>query len=319
MPALRIGSRDSVLALWQTRWVINQLKRFQPDLECEIVPIKTTGDKILDVALAKIGDKGLFTKELEISLREGQIDVAVHSLKDLPTELPEGCSLGVVCQRTEPADVLISRQNWGLKDLPSGARVGTSSLRRKAQLLNFRPDLQPEDLRGNVLTRLRKMEEQGLEAIVLAAAGVERLDLNDRITEYLPYSICLPAVGQGAIALEIRTGDQEALRLIQALHDVNCALAVSAERALLKRLEGGCQIPIAALGQIQGGKLILEGRVISIDGQQLVEGSRAVELTGLEDTGGLDMAIPERLGRELAEELLERGAHDILKQLCVNL
>lgn len=323
MPTLKIGSRDSVLALWQTQWVIDELKRYHPDLRCEVFATKTTGDKIQDVALAKIGDKGLFTKELEVSLLEKQVDVVVHSLKDLPTELPEGCALGVICSRAEPGDVLISHKGLSLKELPLGARVGTSSLRRKAQILNYRPDLQIEDLRGNVPTRLKKMELQGLDGIILAAAGIERLGLRERITEYIPYAVCLPAVGQGAIALEIRNNDKVTEKLIEPLHDVSSAAAVSAERALLRRLGGGCQIPIAALGRLQEGELVLEARVASIDGRQMVSGIRSIPCTACSAINSNDsiswphQLSTEQLGRELAEDLLEQGARAILEGLCL--
>ncbi len=341
MPTLKIGTRDSVLAQWQTQWVLNELKRFWPELDCQVLAIKTTGDKILDVSLSKIGDKGLFTKELEVYLQNGEIDLAVHSLKDLPTQLPVGCTLGAICKRAEPGDVLISQSGASLAELPRGSRIGTSSLRRKAQLLYYRPDLQIEDLRGNVLTRFKKLEQQGLAAIVLAAAGVERLGLEERITEYLPYEVCLPAVGQGAIALEIRENDPVVLRLIQPLHDAVTAAAALAERALLRRLEGGCQVPIAALARINtsGSELVLEARVASEDGKKLVQGKRCIawpvqpelklkhnghngsqtdqtELAGstVSDLWPYQPAV-EKLGRELAEELLTRGARDILKCL----
>jgi hydroxymethylbilane synthase len=352
LPTLKIGTRDSVLAQWQTQWVLNELKRFWPQLDYQVLAIKTTGDKILDVSLSKIGDKGLFTKELEVYLQNREIDIAVHSLKDLPTQLPAGCTLGAICKRAEPGDVLISQSGATLAELPGGSRIGTSSLRRKAQLLHFRPDLQIEDLRGNVLTRLKKLEQQGLAAIILAAAGVKRLGLAARITEYLPYEVCLPAVGQGAIALEIREDDPETWRLIQPIHDAATAAATLAERALLRRLEGGCQIPIAALAQINlsGSELVLEARVASEDGLKLVPGKRSIpwpvqseikpkhydqinqtdrieqinQTNETAQTATANLAngsqwpyqpAVEKLGRELAEELLARGAGDILKCL----
>ena len=330
MLTLKIGTRDSVLAKWQTQWVVNELKRFWPDIDCQIIAIKTTGDKILDVSLSKIGDKGLFTKELEVYLQKGQIDLAVHSLKDLPTQLPEGCALGAICQRAEPGDVLISQKGETLKELPTGSRVGTSSLRRKAQLLNYRPDLQIEDLRGNVLTRLKKLEQQGLDAIILAAAGIERLGLGAKITEYLAYDVCLPAVGQGAIALEVRGADPEVQRLITPLHDAASAAATLAERSLLRRLEGGCQIPIAALARIQNQELILKARVASEDGLRMVQATRSIAWpinTEPRDNGQIDQPgvsakwswpyqpLVEQLGRDLAEELLAQGAKEILQCL----
>jgi hydroxymethylbilane synthase len=329
LPTLKIGTRDSVLALWQTKWVVNELKKVWPNLDCQVIAVKTKGDKILDVSLSKIGDKGLFTKELETSLLGGQIDLAVHSLKDLPTELPIGCSLGAICRRTEPGDVLISKVGRTLKELPPSSRIGTSSLRRKAQILYYRPDLQIKDLRGNIPTRLQKLEQADLDAIVIAAAGVERLGLRERIAEYLPYEICLPAVGQGAIALEQRTGDHQVRRLIAPLHDEESAVTTLAERALLRRLEGGCQIPIAALGRRDNGRLILDARVASIDGSQMVMGTREIDWpirpiiqanSAVIDDNDSNFewsyqAIVEQIGRELAEELLDQGARSILETI----
>lgn len=316
---IRIGTRDSALARWQTQWVVNELKKLKPDFEYEVVAIKTIGDKILDVSLSKIGDKGLFTKELEVSLLEGRIDIAVHSLKDLPTELPKGCLIGAICRRAEPGDVLISREGLTLKDLPPGARIGTSSLRRRSQILNFRPDLNILDIRGNLTTRIKKMEQEKLDAIILAAAGVERLELRKMISEYISYNICLPAVGQGAIALEVRSQDYPIMDLIQIIHDEVSAISTLAERAFLRRLEGGCQIPIAALGQVSNRKLVLEGRIASLDGVKMVKGSQNIQWPESKPekfTGKWPyQSKVEQLGKELAENLLDQGGREILETI----
>ncbi|NPV26354.1 MAG: hydroxymethylbilane synthase [Firmicutes bacterium] len=304
MREIVVGSRDSQLAMWQTKWVVDQLRELYPTGRFRIVPIKTTGDKILDVALARIGDKGLFTKELEIALLKGEIDLAVHSLKDLPTELPAGCQIGAICCRADPRDVLISPTGLTLRQLPLGARIGTSSQRRRAQLLNYRPDLEILDLRGNLNTRLEKLTRQSLDAIVLAAAGVERLGITERISEYLPFEVCLPAVGQGAIAVEIRQNDPEIGAVVTLLNHFESVIAVTAERALLKRLGGGCQIPIAAYGEVTGESLKLRALVASVDGRQVIRGQKQ---------GAVSEAV--RLGEQLAEELLGQGADAILKSL----
>lgn len=212
-----IGTRDSNLALWQTRWVLENLTRLNPEYKFRVIEMKTQGDKILDVALAKIGDKGLFTKELEVAMLDGEIDLAVHSMKDMPTKLPEGLKIGAICQREEAGDVLIGRTAKTLAELPHGARVGTSSLRRRAQILKYRPDLQIEDIRGNLNTRMEKLTRQGLDAIVLAAAGVIRLGWEDQITERISFDVSLPAVGQGSVGIEIRANDPEVENIIKKL------------------------------------------------------------------------------------------------------
>ncbi|MZP28844.1 hydroxymethylbilane synthase [Heliobacterium undosum] len=299
-----IGTRDSALALWQTHWVLERLKELYPEQSFEVKHIKTKGDKILDVALAKIGDKGLFTKELEVAMLNGEIDMAVHSMKDLPTVLPEGCTIGAICVREDCRDILISRDGGGLEDLPQVAKVGTASLRRKAQLWKVRPDLQLVDIRGNLQTRMRKMEEQNLDGLILAAAGVKRLGWAEKITEYIPVDMCLPAVGQGSVGIEIREGDEEIGRLVGALNHAESAVCVRAERALLRTLEGGCQVPIGSLGRLCGDKLIVDGVVASLDGKNIcrdqVEG---------------DPADPEEAGVRLAEKLLQQGAREILIQV----
>lgn len=299
-----VGTRESKLALWQANWVVENLKEANPSYNFRIVGIRTQGDNILDVALAKIGDKGLFTKELELAMLRREIDLAVHSMKDLPTELPEGLTIGAVCQREYPGDVLIAAEGKDIEALPAGAIIGTSSLRRCAQFLNYRPDLKIVSLRGNINTRLRKLTEDGLDAIVLAYAGVLRMGWKDRITQIIPFDICLPAVGQGSIGVEVRTGDEEIIKLVSRIDHTESRCAVNAERALLKKLEGGCQVPIGALGTVEGSRLTLDGVVASLDGKQMVRSSL---------TGGMGEA--EKIGQRLAEELLEMGARDILYKL----
>lgn len=296
-----VGSRDSALAMWQTNWVVDNLRRLNPDYSFRIVSMKTQGDKILDVALAKIGDKGLFTKELEVAMINGEIDLAVHSMKDLPTVLPAGLTIGAMCQRVDPRDVVISREGVPLAQLPQGAKVGTSSLRRCAQLLNYRPDLQLEPLRGNLNTRMEKLERNNLDAIILAAAGVERLGWGDRITERLSTDVSLPAVGQGSIGIEIREGDNELFDIVQTINHAPTWAAITAERALLKKLEGGCQIPIGALGTVEGDNLFLQGVVASLDGKDLIRN----EISG-------PIAEAAALGEKLADRLVEMGANKIL-------
>ncbi|WP_066635964.1 hydroxymethylbilane synthase [Desulfolucanica intricata] len=297
-----VGTRESELALWQTNWVIERLRRLNPELTFRIKGIKTQGDNILDIALAKIGDKGLFTKELEFAMLRGEIDMAVHSMKDIPTELPTGLTIGAVCEREYPGDILVSLKDYTLDQLPPGAVVGTSSLRRTAQILRYRPDLNIVNLRGNVKTRLKKMEEQKMDAIVLAYAGIQRLGLGDRITERIPFEVCLPAVGQGSIGIEIREHDEEIIKVVKTIDHLPSRLAITAERALLKMLEGGCQIPIGAYGQVKGDRLSLEGLVASLDGRQMVRAS----LEGTVSEAG-------EIGVRLAKTLLKMGAGEILQ------
>jgi len=304
---LVIGTRGSLLALTQTRWVQDRLLELFPGLHIDIQIIKTTGDHITDVALSRIGDKGLFTKDLEQALLAGQVDLAVHSLKDLPTQIPEGLCLAAVPERVEPLDVLILRQPFvsgASIPLPQGAKVGSSSLRRRAQLLHHRPDLAIEDVRGNLDTRLRKLEEGCYDALVLAAAGLIRLGWESRITCRLSPETCLPAVGQGALAIEARTADQEVLDILKALEHPATRQAVTAERAFLSALEGGCQVPLAALGEVQGRELGLQGMVASTDGRQLV----------LHEEIG-PAAHPEAIGEKLANWILQHGGLEILRQV----
>ena len=307
---LVIGTRGSQLALWQANHVAARLRTAFPDLTVTLEAIKTTGDKILDVPLAHVGGKALFVKEIEEALLEQRVDLAVHSMKDVPTVLPAGLDIVAITEREDPFDVLISRTGARFTDLPRGARVGTSSLRRQAQLLHHRPDLSIVALRGNLDTRLRKLDSQALDAIVLAAAGVKRLGWVDRITECLSPDICLPAIGQGALGVEGRVpsgqGDPGALWAATAVGSTldhrETRAAVLAERAFLRRLEGGCQVPFAAHARISNDRIFIRGLVATPDGCQLVTGERH----GFLGEG-------ERVGLDLAEDLLARGAAEILR------
>jgi hydroxymethylbilane synthase len=296
-----IGSRGSKLALCQTKMIAASLMNHHPGLVVEIIKIKTQGDKILDVPLAKIGDKGLFVKELEDALLNEQIDLAVHSLKDVPTDLPPGLIIGAVTTRENPQDILISRNNIQLQDLPPDATLGTSSLRRQAQLLHYSPRFKLVDLRGNLDTRIRKLTEQKMDGIVLAAAGVCRLGWQEKISQYLPIDICLPAVGQGALGIEIRETDQRLKTLIAPLNHPPTGAAAVAERALLKRLEGGCQVPLGAYAQVENNTLRLQGVIASVDGEKLIRD----EISGKPDEAA-------ELGVGLAERLLDAGGREIL-------
>ncbi len=304
---LRIGTRGSALALWQAEWVKSQLLGGQQELSVELVIIKTTGDKILDVPLAKVGGKGLFVKEIEEALLDGRADLAVHSVKDMPAELPEGLHLAAMPPREDPRDALISKNGAGLDNLPHGARVGTSSLRRAAQLLHLRPDLRIETLRGNVDTRLRKLESEGFDAIVLAAAGLKRMELSQVISEYLEPERILPAVGQGALGIETRTGDVFTNEMVESLVHQQTVTTVRAERAFLKRLEGGCQVPIGAYATLEGETLIITGMVADLQGVRLIR----KEMRG-------DARQPEVVGERLAEKVLESGGGKILAEIYGN-
>ena len=305
MPSeLNIGTRGSPLALFQANWVKDQLSRTHPDLNVALVKIKTTGDKIQDAPLAKIGGKGLFVKEIEEALLQKRIDLAVHSIKDVPTEFPEGLHLSVITQREDPRDVLISKDGRTLRELVQKAKIGTSSLRRQAQLLHFRNDLELIPLRGNLDTRLKKLRTANLDAIVLALAGVKRLGLEGRITEIIPMDISLPAIGQGALGIETRIDDREVEGRIRFLNDRESSIAVTSERAFLKKLEGGCQVPIAAYARTVGTTLYIDGLVGTIDGKRLIRHHRE---------GPIDQA--ESLGIELAEVLLSQGAKEVLDEV----
>lgn len=305
MKEIRIGTRGSQLALWQANWVKEGLFQAYPGLRLSLVRIRTEGDKLVDVSLAKIGGKGLFVKEIEEALLEGRIDVAVHSMKDIPVQLPEGLHIRSVSRREDPGDVLISRDDLTLEGLPAGAKIGTSSLRRRAQLLSYRRDFHVIPLRGNVDTRLRKLETTDLDAIILAAAGVKRMKLEGRISQYIPPEVCLPAIGQGALGIETRIADDEVNRYVGLLDDEATHMSIMAERAFLRRLEGGCQVPIAAWGSVSdGGMLKLRGLVGTLDGRKLIKG----EVEG-------EVGKAEELGMTLAENLLSRGADEILREV----
>jgi hydroxymethylbilane synthase len=301
---IKIGTRGSQLALYQANWVREKMIEAHPGLKVELVKIKTTGDKIQDAPLAKIGGKGLFVKEIEEALIRKTVDLAVHSIKDVPALFPEGLHLSAITKREDPRDVFISKDETHLKDLPPGAKIGTSSLRRQAQLLHLRGDFEMVPLRGNLGTRLKKLQTMGLDGIVLALAGVRRLGLEERVTEILPVKISLPAVGQGSLGIETRMDDKEVEERIRFLNDPASSFAVSGERAFLKRLEGGCQVPIAAFGRIVGRSLEIDGLVGTIDGKRIVR--HHVE-------GPVERA--ESLGIELAEVLLSRGAGEILEEV----
>ncbi|KQQ66593.1 hydroxymethylbilane synthase [Acinetobacter sp. Leaf130] len=304
MKTLKIATRQSPLALWQAEYIRARLQELHPDLTVELVKFVTQGDKILDTPLAKIGGKGLFVKELEAALLDGRADLAVHSMKDVPMALPEGLTLAVICEREDPLDAFVSNQFEKFADLPQGAKVGTSSLRRKSQILKQRPDLQIIDLRGNVGTRLGKLDDGQYDAIILASAGLKRLGLSERIRHCLAPDISLPAVGQGALGLECRAADSEVLALIQPLLHQETDVCVRAERAFNAYLEGGCQVPIAGYATLQNGQIHIEGRVGSADGQTLLR----AELTD-------EASNAQQLGENLARNLLDQGAGELLKAL----
>jgi hydroxymethylbilane synthase len=304
---VRIASRKSQLALVQTHWVQEQLQKHFPDINFEVHTMSTQGDKILDVALAKIGDKGLFTKELEVRMLHNESDLAVHSLKDLPTKLPEGLVLGCVTERENPADALVLHEKHKGKKidaLPEGAVIGTSSLRRLAQLRHHFPHLEFKDVRGNLNTRLAKLDEGNYDALILAVAGLERLGMGDRISQILPPEISLHAVGQGALGIECREGDEDILKLLKALEHETTAQRCYAERAFLRELEGGCQVPIGVNTQIEGDRLTVTGMVASLDGKRLIK-----------DIVSGTPKNAEQLGIELAQKLRQQGAQEILNEI----
>ena len=304
---LRIATRQSQLALWQAEHVASLLRRAHPGLAVELLPMSTKGDQILDRSLAAIGGKGLFIKELETALEDGRAELAVHSMKDVPADLPRGLMLAAVLTRADPRDALVTPHGRSLEELPRGARLGTSSLRRRAQLLAVRPDLQVSTLRGNVGTRLRRLDEGELDAIVLACAGLMRLGLESRIAVRLDPRISLPAVGQGVIGIECRSGDERARGALQALNDHSAHLTVTAERAFARRLGGSCQSPIAAFAEISGECLSLSGLVAEPDGTRLLKD----RLTG-------PLERPQALGEQLADRLLAAGAADLLERLAAS-
>jgi len=290
--------------MWQAEHVKSRLMQAHEGLEVELVTFTTKGDKILDTPLAKIGGKGLFVKELEMAMLEGKADIAAHSIKDVPMEFPEGLFLSTVLEREEPCDAFVSNTYDSIQDLPEGAIVGTCSLRRKCQLLSKRPDLKIKDLRGNVNSRLQKLDNGDYDAIVLACAGLVRLEMEDRIKQRISSSWILPAVGQGAVGLEAREDDEETLNLLSVLQHDDTTDRVTAERALNKRLEGGCQVPIASYALLDGDTLHLQGLVGEPDGSKIVEG----------DISG-HRSEAEQLGIKLADDLLSRGAKEILEKL----
>ncbi len=304
---IRIGSRKSQLALVQTRWVQKELATTFPEMNFEVHTMSTQGDKILDVALAKIGDKGLFTKELEVGMLNREIDFAVHSLKDLPTTLPEGLALAAITERENPADALVVHTKYKDKQidtLPEGAIIGTSSLRRLAQLRHKFPHLAFKDVRGNLNTRLAKLDAGEYDALILAAAGLQRLGMGDRIHQILPKEVSLHAVGQGALGIECRAGDQEVISLLKAIEHNTTRDRCLAERAFLRDLEGGCQVPIGVNSELDGDRLTLTGIVASVDGKKIV---KDIVTGSTED--------PESIGTELAEKLRQQGAQEILNEI----
>jgi hydroxymethylbilane synthase len=301
---LRIGTRGSALALAQATLVQNQIQEQHPHISVELQIIKTTGDKIQDVPLAKIGGKGLFTKEIETAILNGEVDLGVHSMKDVPTEVPEGLVIGITTIREDPRDAFISRKYQSLQEIPAGGRIGTGSLRRKAQLMHLRPDLEIIPLRGNVDTRLRKLVEENLDALILATAGLRRLGRAAEISAIIPETDMLPAIGQGALGLEYRQDDAETRNLLEFLDHPETKVAVAAERAFLARLEGGCQVPIAARGSLQNGTLVLEGLIGDLTGTRMYR----QQVAGPPEDA-------DSLGRQLAETLLERGGAQILSEI----
>ncbi|MBC2694063.1 MAG: hydroxymethylbilane synthase [Desulfobacteraceae bacterium] len=302
--SIKIGTRGSKLALWQANWVKSTLTSINPSLSVDLIIIKTKGDKILDVPLAMVGGKGLFVKEIEEALLDGRIDLAVHSMKDMPAEIPMGLCIGAVPERETPNDVLISKNGLLFSELISGSRIGTSSLRRSSQLLYARPDFVILPLRGNLDTRLRKLDTENMDATILAAAGVKRLNYENRITEYLDENIMLPAVGQGALCIEIRKNDAEIEPIVTALDHQKTRSAVIGERAFSNCLEGGCQVPIAAYGKIEKNIFTLSGLVADIDGKIILKKTLS---------GPVEQS--ESIGVKLADSLLSMGAKKILEKI----
>lgn len=304
---VRIGSRKSQLALVQTYWVQAELQKHFPNIQFDVETMSTQGDKILDVALSKIGDKGLFTKELEVGMLNNQTDLAVHSLKDLPTNLPEGLMLGCVTERVDPADALVvneKHKDKQLDTLPEGSVIGTSSLRRLAQLRHHCPHLTFKDVRGNVNTRLAKLDAGEYDGIILAVAGLQRLGMGDRVHQVIPSDISLHAVGQGALGIECRQGDTEILNLLKVLEHSESRDRALAERSFLRELEGGCQVPIGVNTKIEGDTLTMTGMVASLDGNRLIK-----------DTLSANRTEAENLGKQLADSLRQQGAQEILAEI----
>jgi len=301
MIELVIGSRGSELALWQARFIAGELERVWPEARCSIRVIKTTGDRITDVPLARIGTKGLFVKEIELALVAGEIDLAVHSAKDLPSEMDERLCIAAYPEREDPSDALVSKRGK-LADAPAGSVIGTSSLRRRAQILRVRPDVEIADLRGNLDTRLRKLDDGGYDGVVLASAGLRRMGWADRITEVLPFEVCLPAAGQGALAVQCRVEDR-AVEIAAALDHPRTRRCVSAERVLLSRLQAGCQAPVAVLARESSGCIRVEAAVIGLDGSRVVR---------MEESG--DAADSAIVGERLAQRLIDSPASELLQE-----
>ncbi len=301
MRRIKIGTRASRLALWQAQFVAAELKKIFPALEIELVKVRTTGDKILDAPLAKIGGKGLFTKELELQMAAGAIDLAVHSLKDMPTELPTGFKIAAITRRAQPFDAFVSNKFPTFDALPKNSVVGTSSLRRAAQILSLRPDLQIKNLRGNVETRLKKLDAGEFDAIILSAAGLERLGYSSRINELLTEII--PAAGQGALAIETRANDEKIFSLVQKLNDAETFAAVKVEREFLTEVGGSCQIPVGVFARINGGQITVRALIASLDGKKVIKASEVAPLGKI------------NLGKKIAAHLLENGGREILSEL----
>ena len=299
-----IGTRGSKLAMWQAEWVKNEIKKKNPFVNVEIVKIKTIGDKIVDRPLAMVGGKGLFVKEIEQKLIDKDIDLAVHSMKDMPGELPDGLIIGAVPLRENPFDVLVSKDMIFLSDLPAGSKIGTSSLRRASQIKHARPDIITESIRGNLDTRLKKLSAGEFDAIILAAAGIIRLGMKEKITEYLDEKTMLPAVGQGALCIESRANDQEISFLLKTLNHMETGITIKGERAFLKRLEGSCHIPVACFGKIKKENITLTGLIASEDGSKIIK-----------ETIQEDINSAEQAGIELADSLLAKGGREILNNL----
>lgn len=301
---LIIGTRQSLLALWQSNHIASLLRKQYPDCQVTLKKIVTKGDRILDVPLAQIGGKGLFTKEIETELLDGTVDLAVHSLKDMPTVLPEGLCLTAITTRANVGDAFISNKYASFSELPQGAVLGTSSLRRKAQLLAVRPDLKIVDLRGNVDTRLRKLDEGQMDAIILAAAGLERLGHADRIREIIPTTVCLPAVGQGALAIECRSDNKEVREMLAFLNDLSTKQATDAERAFLGLIEGGCQVPIGVHAEVENDNVKIEAVIASLDGSKVLRNNITGPAVNAAD-----------LGRKLGQQMLAEGGEQILADI----
>ncbi len=305
---LLIGTRSSPLALWQAEFTKAELSKHYPDLDIELKLVKTTGDVLLDSPLSKIGDMGLFTKDIEKHLLANEIDLAVHSLKDVPTETPEGLMLSAFTEREDTRDVIISKNGENLKSLRENARIATSSLRRTSQLLSMRPDFEMGDIRGNLNTRFKKFDESDFDAMMLAYAGVHRLNFGDRISEILPHDTMLPAVGQGALGIETRSDDEETKKIVSVMNNVNSEFCTKAERAMLRHLQGGCQIPIGAYASLKNGTLLLLAYVGSVDGKRAIRNEISVDNCTTPEQA-------EQAGITLAEELLKDGADKILAEI----